>query len=130
MNYLAINHQNKGQALVTLLIFMIIAVTVTGAAIVVIFVNSLSTGKFQQSDLAYYTAESGQENAIIQLLRDENYSGETMTIGGNTAIISIVGENPKQITVEGYAGNFKRIIQAQVQLDNHILNITSWKEID
>jgi hypothetical protein len=129
----AIN-QNKttsacGQALVTLLIFMVIAVTVTAAAVSLVIINSVSTSKTQQAALVYSVAESGAENAVLRLLRNPFYTGETLAIGDGTAVITVTGTNPKIITSTGTIGTFKRTIEIQVSLTNNIMTIQSWKEI-
>lgn len=121
--------KNQGQALVTLLFFMIFAITITSAAVVVVISNSLAASKFDQGNVTFYIAESGIENALMRLLRDPNYSGETLTIEGGNAIIQVSGTNPKTITSQGTIGNFSRTIQVRVDYTNNILSVQSWKEI-
>ncbi len=122
-------NKQKGQVLVTLLFFMVIAIIITSAAVVVIFINNLSGTSLQQGNLSYYVAESGIENALLRLLRDPNYPGETLTIGSGTAVISVTGVNPKIATATGTLGNFVRKIQVTANYTNNILTVTSWKEI-
>lgn len=119
----------RGQALVTLLIFMVVAIIVTSAAVVVIFVNSLSSSKLVVGELAYYAAESGAENAILRLLRNPNYTGETLQIDQGSATITITGTDPKTITSVGNFGNFSRTIEIVVGYTNNILTVSSWKEV-
>ncbi len=68
-------NMKRGQALVILLVFMAIAVTVTTAAVVMMVVGSTAASKYERSQAAYATAESGAENALLRLLRDPNYTG-------------------------------------------------------
>jgi len=119
----------KGQTLVMLLIFMIIAITITSAATVVVLLNSSSTSKFEQATITYSIAESGAENAIIRLLRNPNYTGESLTVGDGTAAVTVVGTNPKIITSIATLRNFQRTIQVTASYSNNILSVTSWKEI-
>lgn len=121
-------HQ-RGQAIVTLLFFMIVAITITSGAIIIILTNSLSATKFDQGNETYYIAESGAENALIRLLRDPNYTGETLAIDSGNATISISGTNPKIITSIGKIDNFSRTIQITADYTNNILTVQSWKEI-
>ncbi len=121
--------KEKGQTLVTLLFFMVIAITVTTAAIMVIYINTQLQTKIQQSQSAYYVAESGMENALIRLLRDTSYTGETMTAGDGVVVIQISGTGPYTITATGTVGNFKRQIQVVATYTNDILSIQSWKEV-
>lgn len=126
----SIFNSERGQALVTLLIFMVVALIVTSAAIIIIFLNSLSSSKVIVGELAYYTAESGIENAILRLLRNPSYAGETLAVDQGTATITVTGTEPKTITSIGKLGNFTRTLQVQVGYTNNVLTISSWGEIN
>jgi len=119
----------KGQALITLLFFVIIALTITSAAIIIIITNSISVSKFQEGTQAYYAAESGAENALLRLLRDPNYSGETLTIGSETIVVTVSGSNPKTVVSVGQDGNFQRTVQAQMNYNNGYYTVSNWKEL-
>lgn len=121
--------QEHGQALVSLLFFTIIAITITSAAVVVIIVNTLSTTTFQQGNSALYAAEAGIENALLRLLRNTNYSGETMVIGDTTTEITVSGTNPKVITAKAIVGNAVKTIRAETQVNNYAFSVLSWKEV-
>lgn len=122
---------NKAQILITLLIFMSVGIMITSAAVVLIITNSLGMTKMQEGNLAYSITESGVENALLRLLRNPNYNGETITIGEGTATISVEssGGNQKTITSSGRLGNFLRKIQVIIDYTNNTLTILSWKEI-
>lgn len=126
-----INKINKAQILITLLIFMSVGIMITSAAVVLIITNSLGTTKMQEGNLAYSITESGVENALIRLLRNPNYNGETMTVGEGTTTISVEpsGGNQKIITSSGRLRNFLRKIQVIIDYTNNTLTILSWKEI-
>ena len=120
----------KGQALVTLLFFVIISLTITSAAIIIIMVNSISAGKLEEGTVAYYAAESGIENALIRLLRDADYTGETLTIGDVTVTVTATGSaNTKTITSIGQAGKFKRTVQAEMNYNSGYYSFSNWKEL-
>ncbi len=115
--------------MISLLFFTIIAITITSGAIVVIIANSSSTDRFQQGVLATVSAEAGIENALLQLLRNPNYSGETLTVGSDLVQISVTGTTSKTITSITNAGNSSHKIEVQAQYQNNILSISSWKEV-
>lgn len=119
----------KGQALITLLFFVLISLTITTGAIIIIIANSISVSKFQEGTLAYYVAESGAENALLRLLRDPNYTGETLTVGVGTAVITVTGTNPKTVVAVGLNGNFKRTVQVEMNYNNGYYTFSNWKEI-
>ncbi|MDP2637952.1 MAG: hypothetical protein Q8P26_02745 [Candidatus Levybacteria bacterium] len=119
----------KGQALVTLLFFVIISLTITSAAVIIIIINSISASKSQEGALAYYAAESGVENALLRILRDHNYTGETLVVGGVTVIVTVEGSDLKNVISVSRNGDFKRTIQAQMYYNNGYYTVSSWKEI-
>lgn len=121
---------SKGQALITLLFFMIIAGTITASAVAVVLVNSLSASKLELSDNAYAIAESGIENGIVRLLRDTNYSGETLQLEGGSADVAVASAsgNVYTITSLGTSSGFSRKLEVHLMYTN-IMQITSWKEI-
>jgi|SRR6266571_155529 len=120
----------KGQALITLLFFVIIGITVTSAAVAIIIVNSQNATKFQQGIIAYAIAESGAENSLLRLLRDPSYTGETLTIGNGTAIVAVRGVGNAYIaTSSGQIGNALRKVQVNATYSNNLLTVTSQKEI-
>ncbi len=123
--------QQKGQALVTLLFFMVIAVTITSAAVVLIATNSLAASRFEQGTDALDIAESGVENALLRLDRDPSYTGETLNVGTGTVTISVSLGNPTIITATGSANqnNATRTIQVNTVYNNGALTVTSWKEL-
>jgi Tfp pilus assembly protein PilX len=116
----------EGQTLITLLIFIIIALTITSAATSIIINNSIVATKFEQSTLAKSIAESGIENAMIKLLRNPSYTGETINIDNGTAIATVSGTT---IVSTGRVGNYSRKIQVVTTLNNGVRTIVSWKEI-
>lgn len=128
------NQLNQGQALVTLLFFVIIAITITSAAIAITISNLTSGEKLQEGLLAYDNAESGVENALIRLLRDPDYTGETLSfINGNLnsqAIVQVNGILPNRTIIsKGSTGKSLKTIQVDINYSNNIMNILSWKEI-
>lgn len=118
-----------GQTMIILLTYMIIAIIVTTASIALILNSSSGTDKVYQSTNALDIAESGAETAMIKLLRNPVYSGETLSVGGGQAEVTVAGSNPKTIISIGTLNNFKRTIQVVVDTSNNTLTTTSWKEI-
>lgn len=116
-----------GQALITLLFFMAIGITVATAAAVVSIVNAGATSTFQQGEEARIAAESGVENAIMRLLRDPNYSGETLTLGEATIVVQVTGSAQKTIRSEARSAYAVRTVVSDVQV-GPVLRVTGWEE--
>lgn len=123
----------RGQALITLLFFTVIGVTVTSAAVVMILVNSLSGAKQQQGEVAYSIAQSGAENGLLRLLRNPSYTGETLSIGSGSATIAVSGSgttsDPYVMVSKGTNGSFLREVEVRATYINNLLSVTSRKEI-
>ncbi len=121
--------RQAGQALVTFLLFVVISLTITSAASIVSVINSQSSEKLEQGTVAQQAAESGAENAMIRLLRDPSYTGETLTIGLSTVVITVTGTTTKTVTASATNGTFIRQTQIIASYTNNVLTITSWKEL-
>ncbi|MEK7502484.1 MAG: hypothetical protein AAB609_03075 [Patescibacteria group bacterium] len=116
----------KGQVFITMLFFVIIGVTIISAETIVLFTNILSASTAEQGTNAYYTAESGIEEAMLRLNRNPGYAGGVLTVGGGSAVIQV--ENGIT-TAAGTYGNTIKKIQVQTVSNNGALKIVSWKEI-
>ncbi len=119
---------NSGQTLIALLFFILIGIIVTVAAAIIIGINAAATAKLTQGEVARQLAETGAENALITLLRNKNYTGETLTVGDDTVTVTVTGTTTKVIESTGISGNFMRKVEVQASYDG-VLSLISWKEI-
>ena len=122
----------SGQALITLIFFVLIAITIASGAIIMLAVNSTSLVKLQEGTISYNMAESGIENAMLRVLRDpNNYTGETLTVDNAAVIITVspTGNNfPKTITAYCTSCNFKRTVTAKMNYTSGSYTFSNWKE--
>lgn len=115
----------KGSALVTLLVFSTIAlVIVTTGVLITINSTADNVGYYTQSQM-YAMLEGGAENAIMQIIRNHNYTGESLSIGGGTVTISVTGTSTKTIQVVATENNHIRRIELTGDLVNNTFNITN-----
>lgn len=120
----------KGQVMITMLYIMVIGMLVTTGAAYALIGNTQATTTYELGSLALAAAESGLENAVLRLIRDPAYSGETLTIDANTtARIAVSTEAGIVVTSTGSAGSAVRHMQAQIHYNDDILRIDSWKEL-
>lgn len=119
----------KGQTLIILLVYMVIAIIVTTASIALVMNNSWNTDKLYQGTTAVDVAESGIENAVLKIIRNPAYAGETLTIGNGTAVVTVSGTDPKTIHSKGTVGNFTRTVEAMLNTTNNVYVISSWREL-
>lgn len=123
---------NSGQALVALLIFITMSIAFIGGMVAVSVINTQSSSKYNQSETAYYIAESGIEEAIIQLLRNPGYANtaQEIPIGKGSAKVLVTTENNTKIILSvGTYGSLVRKIEVKGDYSD-TFKITSWKEIN
>ena len=106
--------------------FVLVAVTVITSTITTVISNTKAASEGQQAVDAYYVAEAGAENALMRLLRDPSYTGETLPVGNNNATVTVSGST---ITSIGQVNNLTRKIQVITSYNNNQMIVTSWKEI-
>lgn len=128
LNYMKQHNKNTGQALVTLLVFTAVAMIVISASVAMIIITSTGSYRFANRQQAHLLAESGVENALMQLLRNPSYSGETLTTTEGTATISMSGTNPKIIRSSAVVGTVTTVLNVTVADTSGMLDITSWEE--
>ena len=132
-----ITHNSEaGQALITLLFFMIIGITLLAAAAIVTLSNVASTTAAEQGTIAYFDAESGIEDALLLLLRypptsTSPYTGGTTVYSQGQAVVT-VNATSSTITVTSTGTYMSAMRKVQVVQTNGSSGwqITSWKEID
>ena len=125
-----LKYKEKGHVLVILLFFMVLAVTVITASVSLMVLSSSSTTLFVAGNQAKAVAEAGIENALVRLLRNPGYTGETgLIIGRGTVDITVTGSTSKVITAIAYLDGQIKKIEVGVELNNNVLTVNYWKEI-
>jgi len=120
----------KGQALVSIVVLAAAAAVIAAGAALTAISLSKTAALSKDSDKVYYLAESGAEEALLALLRDPTYTGNNQKLDNTSVVISVTGINQKTIISEAFNNNVKRRVEVLAQLTNNILTITSWKEIE
>jgi|GEM_PF-1346138 len=124
--------EQHGQTLIALLIFMMLTIVIGTTAAAVTIINTSANNRWVNGESALAAAETGAENAMMQLERNPSYTGETMNINSTaTATISVSGTTTKTITSVGAVsgvGITKRTIVATVSYSSNIFTLTSWVE--
>ncbi|MEO6761553.1 MAG: hypothetical protein ABI220_04235 [Candidatus Saccharimonadales bacterium] len=119
---------SRGQTLIALLIFMMVAMMITLAATAVAIINLKAGNSYASGQQALINADSGAENALMRLSRDPAYSGETMTLGSGTATISVSGTDTRNVVSVGTDKNASRTITVTASDTNNQLTVLSWSE--
>ena len=119
----------KGQATTSILMVMFLGLAVITASVSLIDINMTTTASLVEADKALTVAESGAEEALIRLLRNPNYSGETLNLTDGIATINVGSANPTIIESVGVVGNHLRRVEVSVSFVSGTMVINSWKEI-
>ena len=122
---------NPGQAFITLVLFVAIAMSVISGTIIIIVVNSFGASLSEKSILVHQSAENGIENALVHLLRDPDYAGETLSpiINSYNTVISVTGnDNNKTIVSTASSSNITKAITAKIFYNNNVMTVTYWQD--
>jgi len=120
----------KGQSLVLLLIFVVMAIAITTAATIIIATNSIAVTNLSSGLETERMAESGAEKAITALLRDPTYHGEVFNIDSGTVTVAVTGTTTFTIDSTAVNGNFTKKVEVVANYSNNVLTVASWKEIN
>lgn len=119
----------SGYMLTALLVFLVVIIIITTTSVMISVSSLRSQTFFDGGSEALAAADSGAENAILRLLRDPSYTGETLQVGDSDVIIMVAGSSPQVVTVVADSGSFERTIEVQLDRINGMLEVISWKEL-
>ncbi len=119
----------SGSALLAVIVISALATMIFTSATSSLLGQLLQSNTSANSSKAYLLAESGIEDAILNLLRNENYSGGILTLDSNDITITVTDSNPKIVTSSVIYNKTKRTIEITALFTDNYLQITSWKEI-
>lgn len=122
-------NKQSGQTLVALLFFVMIGIVATSASIAILFTNLSSEQKFEDAERVRQLSEMGIEKALVSILRDTEYSGETISIDGDSVVVSVSGTTLKVIESVATSGDVSRKIEVNASFSENILTTTSWNVI-
>jgi type II secretory pathway component PulK len=125
-----INKFQKGQTLVMLLVFVMVAIAITTAATFIISSNARAVTNQSLGMATLAMAESGAEKALLQFIRDPSYTGESFTIDTATVTASVSGTTTVTIISTAVNGEFSKRVEVIASYSNNVLTPTSWKEIN
>jgi len=119
----------SGYILTSLLVYIVVLLVITTTSVLVSISSLRSQTYFEGGVEVLAAADSGAENAILRLLRDPTYAGESLQIDGKDIVITVEGTSPQVITVVADSGAFERTVQVTVDRIEGILQVLSWKEL-
>lgn len=132
MNNIILVTKRSGQGYIGILLAVIVLVlSIVTTASVAISISSLKdTTMLAKGHEAYALAETGIDNAVLRLLRNPNYLGESnLSIEGGNVTIVVTGTNPYTIESTAIHSGTTRRIRATLGTVAGVLTLTSWEEI-
>ncbi len=123
-----LKNKQQGAALVTLLIFTVVAMTIFSASVILMVENIRATAGLGRSEQAYYSAEAAAEDTILKFLRNRSLSESTTQTGNVNGTVDVNSAEDIIMTAEGSYESFTKIVVVESIISNDALSITSWKE--
>jgi hypothetical protein len=114
----------KGFAIVTLVIFTSVVLIITAGAIASLIANTQMTSEFALGEEVYQLSRAGYDNALLQILRNPSYSGESLTLGNGNVTILVTGTNPKTVLSTATKNGIVRKFTGTAQFVNNQLTVT------
>jgi hypothetical protein len=120
----------KGQALISLLIFSVIAIAIAAVSMTIVMNSRQKTYLSQEVLNVENAALSGLELGLMAIIRNPSYIGESLSVNGSDVSIQVTDtQSYKNIHVTAAAGNATFKIEAQVKFENNRLIILSKKAV-
>lgn len=117
----------SGYAMVVLLVFVIMAMTLMSAAVNIMLVATQTSSVAERSEMSLANAESGVEEALLRAIRNPSYTGGTLTIGGDSVTIVVSGGSIKTITSRSSVANVGHGVTVTADYSGATLVIPSWR---
>ena len=123
------NSPSSGQALILLTVFVTIGLSVTLMAVTLAIATVSGSSRLEQAALIRQAAESGAENALLRLVRDPTYSGETLTVDDATVTITVSGSSTKVISVVSRRAALVKELQLVGSASDGRITVQFWPEV-
>lgn len=118
----------KGQTLLIMLVISGFVMVVLSSALILSVTGSKLTISSADAAAAAYGADAGIENGLIRYLRDPAYTGETISIGRASVVITITGVGPYTIRAVSTAGLSERVTTANITMNSGIMTVNNWQD--
>ena len=120
----------KGQTLVLLLVFTMVAIAITTAATFIIATNSKSATNITLGIATRQMAEAGIEKALIEIIRNPTYKGEIFNLDSGTVTASVSGTTNLTIISTAVNGDYTKKVEVKATYSDNVLTPVSWKDIN
>ena len=122
--------KQPGNILVVVLVLMVVGITIASMSLALVISTTQSLGGAMESDRIRVAAEGGVENAILNVLRNPSYSGESLVIDGLTVVTTVTQGANTTVIATVTSGTHRQRYQVVLQRVSGVLTVTSWQQID
>lgn len=122
------NNKQKGFiALITVLIIGLLLLGIIMSIPLITTDNIKSTLALKKGVQARELAKSCAEITFLELQKDINYTGETLSLDSGSCIISVADSTDgKSISIEATAEDYTKTLLIEVEILGRSINIASW----
>lgn len=119
--------QGQVGILLALIIFLLISITTTAVAVALSSSQSLTATEL--SEQALISAQTGLDNAVLRLLRDPSYTGESdLSIAQSSVTITVSAATPQLITSSAVLAGVVRRVRVNATSVSGQLTISDYEE--
>ncbi|MFC1727003.1 hypothetical protein ACFL0Y_00600 [Patescibacteria group bacterium] len=122
--------KNQGQALIPILIILLIILTVGAGSLYLSLGSLLLSSSSSTGEKVLVSVEGAVENGLMRILRNPNYSGESLQVAAMPCTIDISGLNPWTMTAQCDSGQAIRRLQAEVNFIDGEMIVSNLQEIE
>lgn len=123
-------HRYGGNILVVVLVLMVVGMTIISMSLALVISTSQSLGGAMTTDRVRAAAEGGVENAILNVLRNPEYAGETLVIDGLDVTSTVTPGAQTIIAVTADHGAYTQSYEVVLERISGVLSVASWQQID
>lgn len=116
--------------MVIVLVIMVVGITIVTMSLALVISTSQSMGGMMETHRISAAVEGGVENAILNILRNPTYAGETLSIDGMPVTVTVVQGAQTTITATAVSGVYRQRYQVVLERISGVLTIVSWQHID
>ena len=127
-----IKNDKRGVAALLTIVIVSAAVLIMAFSASLLGLGELDMGwTSQKGDEALALSDGCLEETLYKLKLSGSYSGETLNIGSNSCIITVVASgSDRTITILGTVGEFNKKLQATATLSGSTVTLNTWQEIE
>lgn len=119
----------QGQALIMVILIGVIAIIAVVSASTLVISELKKNTSTSYGVSQYSIAYGALENAFMRLLRDPNYTGETVALSSSTCYITATAGSTKTVEARCTDGRYVRKVGATVTFSAGIMTVSGITEV-